>query len=374
MKKTIFDKEDFITQYNKLKSSRKMAEYYGCSKGVILKYAKEIGYNVEQNKLNKIANQPYEIVKQEYEQCYNCNEVGKKYNCSGIAVANFLKKNGYDFKTNPKNKLALISDDEFIESYDILQSAVKMGEKYNCSSTAILQRAHKIGYDPNSNKHYKLSEIDKEFIRNSYNKLSSIELSKQFNVSRGMITKIWFDSQLIGKTIDNKKTTEIDLTGQRFGQLTVLNKTEKRSCNGNIVWHCLCDCGLEKDISGAALRNGTTITCGSHPSVSKGNYKIRQLLTEAGIPFEMEKKFTDCKDQKQLPFDFYVNNSYLIEYDGKQHYKPHQFFDYESTHAHDLIKTQYCKNNNIPLIRIPYTHYDNITLSDLLLETSPFIE
>lgn len=44
-----------------------MAEYYGCSKGVILKYAKEIGYNVEQNKLNKIANQPYEIVKQEYE-------------------------------------------------------------------------------------------------------------------------------------------------------------------------------------------------------------------------------------------------------------------------------------------------------------------
>lgn len=67
MKKIIFDKKDFITQYNKLKSSRKMAEYYGCSKGVILKYAKEIGYNVEQNKLNKIANQPYEIVKQEYE-------------------------------------------------------------------------------------------------------------------------------------------------------------------------------------------------------------------------------------------------------------------------------------------------------------------
>ena len=143
MKKIIFDKEDFITQYNKLKSSRKMAEYYGCSKGVILKYAKEIGYNVEQNKLNKIANQPYEIVKQEYEQCYNCNEVGKKYNCSGIAVANFLKKNGYDFKTNPKNKLALISDDEFIESYDILQSAVKMREKYNCSSKEILQREDK---------------------------------------------------------------------------------------------------------------------------------------------------------------------------------------------------------------------------------------
>lgn len=75
-----------------------------------------------------------------------------------------------------------------------------------------------------------------------------------------------------------------------------------------------------------------------------------------------------------MPFDFYVNNSYLIEYDGIQHYDENTIFDYEYTHKHDLIKSEWCKNNNITLIRIPYTHYDNLTIDDLIPETSNFIE
>ena len=43
-------------------------------------------------------------------------------------------------------------------------------------------------------------------------------------------------------------------------------------------------------------------------------------------------------------------------------------------YKHDLIKSKWCKENNIPLIRIPYTHFDNLCLNDLLLETSNFIE
>ena len=38
----------------------------------------------------------------------------------------------------------------------------------------------------------------------------------------------------------------------------------------------------------------------------------------------MEKTFSTCinpKTGKQLRFDFYVNNKYLIEYDGIQHYR-----------------------------------------------------
>jgi len=38
-----------------------------------------------------------------------------------------------------------------------------------------------------------------------------------------------------------------------------------------------------------------------------------------------------------------------------------------------MIKNQWCKNNNIPLIRIPYTHLEDLRLEDLLLETSQFI-
>ena len=38
-----------------------------------------------------------------------------------------------------------------------------------------------------------------------------------------------------------------------------------------------------------------------------------------------------------------------------------------------MIKNNWCKTNNIPIIRIPYTHYDTLTLEDLVLNTSKYI-
>ena len=39
----------------------------------------------------------------------------------------------------------------------------------------------------------------------------------------------------------------------------------------------------------------------------------------------------------------------------------------------DLIKNQWCRENDIPLIRIPYTHLTQLCIEDLLLETSQFL-
>jgi len=38
-----------------------------------------------------------------------------------------------------------------------------------------------------------------------------------------------------------------------------------------------------------------------------------------------------------------------------------------------LIKNQWCKENNIPLIRIPYTHLKDLQIKDLMLETTKFL-
>lgn len=54
----------------------------------------------------------------------------------------------------------------------------------------------------------------------------------------------------------------IDLTGRRFGHLTVVEKTEERTREGKIKWLCKCDCGKEKIISGKNLKSGNTKTCG----------------------------------------------------------------------------------------------------------------
>lgn len=54
----------------------------------------------------------------------------------------------------------------------------------------------------------------------------------------------------------------IDLTGQRFGNLVVLNISEERGNRGQIKWECLCDCGNKHVVTGESLRHGKTHSCG----------------------------------------------------------------------------------------------------------------
>lgn len=265
------------------------------------------------------------------------------------------------------------TDEDFIAKYEELKSSRKMGEYYHCDKSSVLNHAKQIGYDTKSNKTYKLSEKDKQEILQAYNKETSTNLAKKYNVSRGMITKLWYDNNLKGKEIINN-TTEINLIGQIFGKWTVVSKSNKRNAAGVIYWHCKCECGREKDVLSTSLRQHKSLSCGNHPNISKGNYKISEILDAANITYEIEKKFSTCKDKTYLPFDFFIENKYLIEYDGEHHFKQDSLFDYEYTHTHDKIKSQWCKENNIPLIRIPYTHYDKLCLEDLLLETSKFKE
>ncbi len=58
-----------------------------------------------------------------------------------------------------------------------------------------------------------------------------------------------------------------DLTGQRFGRLTVLYPTDRRADSGSVVWHTICDCGREKDVPARRLLRGQVRSCGclSHP-------------------------------------------------------------------------------------------------------------
>jgi len=265
------------------------------------------------------------------------------------------------------------TDEDFIQKYEELKSSRKMGEFYKCDKSSVLNHAKKIGYDVNSNKQYKLSDADKKVIIQSYSTKTSTQLAQEFNVSRGMITKIWYDNHLSGKekTFISHKN---DLTNRVFGKWTVIKPTDKRSSNGGIYWHCVCECGRERDVLAQSLLSNKSLSCGEHANISKGNAKIIEILNHHNIKYEVEKKFSSCKDKRELPFDFYIENNYLIEYDGQQHFDKNSIFDYEYTHRHDIIKNQWCADNNITLIRIPYTHYDNLCLQDLLPETSQFIK
>lgn len=98
---------------------------------------------------------------------------------------------------------------------------------------------------------------------------------------------------------------------------------------------------------------------------SRGEKAISIILDKMSILYEREKKFDNCKNVKKLPFDFYLpNNNILIEHDGIQHYVPSEYFggdkSFKDLKLNDSIKTKFAKENNIPLLRIPYTEFNNI--------------
>ena len=96
----------------------------------------------------------------------------------------------------------------------------------------------------------------------------------------------------------------------------------------------------------------------------ESNYEryIAMLLKKWGYRFTSQKRFKDCKDINTLPFDYYLDDfNTIIEYDGEGHY--FNCFgekSFESTKKHDLIKDNYCKENEIDIIRIPYWESDNL--------------
>ena len=92
---------------------------------------------------------------------------------------------------------------------------------------------------------------------------------------------------------------------------------------------------------------------------SKGEKEIRIFLISNDIKFSQNKRFSKCKDKTPLPFDFYLSDhKTCIEYDGIQHFESIEYFGgqlaLESQKLRDQIKTDYCLNNNIKLIRIKY--------------------
>lgn len=172
-----------------------------------------------------------------------------------------------------------------------------------------------------------------------------------------------------------------DITNQKFGYLTAIEPISERDKAGHILWKCLCDCGNITYVQVHSLITGNTKTCGRCGiNGSLGEDKIRKILKENNIIFNEQKTYDDLyvtNPHHKLKYDFYINNSYIIEYDGEQHYKSVSSWGgedgYNQRQLYDYIKNRYCFDNNIQIIRIPYWHYDDICLNDLLLESSDYL-
>jgi len=113
-----------------------------------------------------------------------------------------------------------------------------------------------------------------------------------------------------------------DITGQKFGRLTALSPSDKRSGKKSVLWHCRCDCGREVDVAYNELLYTTVKSCGCQKKENDQNLKNR-LTHVAGTSLDM------IKSQK-LPTDnttgyrgvYFIHGKYTakIVFQKKQYY------------------------------------------------------
>ena len=160
--------------------------------------------------------------------------------------------------------------------------------------------------------------------------------------------------------------------GDRFGMLEIIESAGTRGNHSYVK--CKCDCGNIMNIRVSHLKgqsHSKTISCGC-ASKSSGEIKITQILEKANIDFQSQYRIKAFS--LSSPFDFAIFKDEkllgLIEYDGEQHFESVDFFGGEEKlklqRERDERKNKWCEENNIRLIRIPYTEYDNLTLEYLL--------
>lgn len=71
-------------------------------------------------------------------------------------------------------------------------------------------------------------------------------------------------------------STRIDLTGHRFGSLTVVKYAY--TDGKRAVWRCECDCGRHTEVRVSSLRNGNTKSCGC--GMSGGRESIARQIKD----------------------------------------------------------------------------------------------
>lgn len=153
---------------------------------------------------------------------------------------------------------------------------------------------------------------------------------------------------------------DIEAEINSFNGNTLMNKEEYRR---NSICNLEIKCGICGSVWTTSLeqyRHSFKQCPQCRNTRSLGEYNIREFLKQNNIEFETEKRFDKCKAKRELPFDFYLpNQNAVIEFNGKQHYEPIEYYGgkegFEYRLVNDKIKKDFCESEGITFIEIPYT-------------------
>lgn len=128
----------------------------------------------------------------------------------------------------------------------------------------------------------------------------------------------------------------IDLTGMRFGRLTVLNKTNRRGSSGCVYWKCKCDCGNEIETTSTLLKSGQSKSCGCMAKEiqiesGKRNKKFNRYDTSGdygiGYTTSGDEFYFDLSDYEKIKLICWsiAANGYLVGWLNGKCYSMHRY-------------------------------------------------
>jgi hypothetical protein len=369
-----------------------LAEYFNCCTDTIRQKIKKynLNYRKKSNKqfkyeVNKLVGDEYtvlgEYINSDIKIKIKHNKCGNIYNTKPI---NFLKGrrcpkccwNAQKTTNKFKKEVYKLVGDEYTVLGEYINSDIKIKMKHNkcgylytIEPTNFLQGTRCAKCAGNAKK--TTEEFKKEVyelvggeytVLGEYNNCQT-EIKIKHNEC-GHIYKIKPSSFLIGTICpkcrwNGRKTTEefkkevYELVGDEY---TVLgeyasNKTKIKMRHNK--------CGHIYKVKPQKFLQGSR--CPICSLASKSELKIFNWLNDKNYNFKYNYTNHKCEDKRKLRFDFYLDNL-IIEYDGLQHFKKEDFFrtNLKIRRRRDNIKNQYCKENDIRLIRIPYWQKDNI--------------
>lgn len=247
--------------------------------------------------------------------------------------------------------------------FDVIADNLKKRHNMTCNDCAKKKRAESQRVDVTGNKYGRLTIL--EIIPNTHPTKVKCQCdcgNIYIGIQTDIVTGHTQSCGCLHKDITSQSNTK-DWSGIVSDYGVEFIKQECMNDKGQWLWRCKCGiCGNEFIALPAKVNNGHITSCGCAIQ-SSGERYISSVLTELDAKFIDQYVFSDCKYKQLLKFDFAIFNDnkllYLIEYDGKQHFEPIDWFGgikgFEETQIRDNIKNEYCQKHNIPLLRFPYT-------------------
>lgn len=304
----------------------------------------------------------FEMSFNNFKKGQRCRECSSKNKYSYNQIKEIANKNGFELLNkeeplNMKKQIKLRDENNKIKAMTLMTFESKF----------IKQDKKNINKNYN-NKKYTQEYVEKMVKDKGYELLNEYKGNKfklKIKCKNGHIHEIRFDSFKKGSgckqcMIENMKNNiykvKYNLNKNGFELLSEYkNSSEKVTlkCEKGHIFSATYD-NVINNHSGCPICNE-----------SKGEKNIRKFLLDNNIKYHSQYRTEKCIFFRPLPFDFYLYEyNCFIEFDGIQHFKIIDHFGGYETFVdrkiRDTIKTNYCKENNIRLIRIPYWDIDNI--------------